>query len=68
MDRLGSNQQTMDILGKKVPMITIPVSGARVISGIIEVAVTNYKLKKSGYDSTYEFEERLNELLRRGDK
>ncbi|MBE6143575.1 MAG: HPr(Ser) kinase/phosphatase [Erysipelotrichaceae bacterium] len=66
LERLGTTASTFDILGQKVTMITIPVSGARSICDIIEVAVTNYKLKKTGYDSTYEFEERLNELLRRG--
>ena len=66
LERLGTTASSLDILGQKVTMITIPVSGARSICDIIEVAVTNYNLKKTGYDSTYEFEERLNELLRRG--
>lgn len=66
-ERLGSKTEYQDILGVKVPIISIPVSGARSIGDIIEVAVTNYKLKKNGYDSTHEFEERLNELLRRKD-
>ena len=66
LERLGTTATSFDILGQKVTMITIPVSGARSICDIIEVAVTNFKLKKTGYDSTYEFEERLNELLRRG--
>ena len=65
MDRLGNNNDFYDILGQKVPLITIPVSGARSVGDIIEVAVTNYKLKQTGYNSTYEFEERLNELLRK---
>ena len=66
LERLGTTASSFDILNQKVTMITIPVSGARSICDIIEVAVTNYKSKKTGYDSTYEFEERLNELLRRG--
>ncbi len=65
MDRLGNNNDYYDILGQKIPLITIPVSGARSVGDIIEVAVTNYKLKQTGYNSTYEFEERLNELLRK---
>ena len=32
---------------------------------IIEVAVTNLKLKEDGFDSTFEFENRMNELLKR---
>ena len=65
MERLGNKTQYRTVLDQKIPMLTIPVSGARSVSDIIEVAVTNFKLKKNGYDSTYEFEERLNELLRK---
>lgn len=68
VERLGNKTQYENVLGINVPVITIPVSGARSVSDIIEVAVTNFKLKKIGYDSTYQFEERLNELLRRGNK
>ena len=65
MERLGYKTDYYKILDQKVPLITIPVSGARSVGDMIEVAVTNFKLKKNGYDSTYEFEERLNELLRK---
>ncbi len=65
IERLGGNTRYHEILEQKVPLITIPVTGARSVGDIIEAAVTNFKLKKLGYDSTYEFEERLNELLRR---
>lgn len=68
VERLGNKTHYKEVLGLNVPLITIPVSGARSVSDIIEVAVTNFKLKKNGYDSTYEFEERLNELLRKENK
>jgi HPr kinase/phosphorylase len=67
IERLGGTTKYYEILGENVPIITIPVTGARSVGDIIEVAVTNYKLKKRGYDSTYEFEERLNELLKKGE-
>jgi len=67
IERLGGTTKYYEILGQNVPIITIPVTGARSVGDIIEVAVTNFKLKKSGYDSTYEFEERLNELLKKGE-
>jgi len=66
MERLGTLTKHQEILGISVPVLTLPVTGARAIGDIIEVAVTNYKLKKMGYDSTYEFEERFNELMRKG--
>lgn len=68
IERLGTTSKYKEILNQRVPLITIPVTGARSVSEIVEVAVTNFKLKKSGYDSTYQFEERMNELLRKGDK
>ncbi len=65
IDRLGSKSQYYEILGQKIPMITLPISAGRNLAEIIEVAVTNYKLKQFGYDSSYEFDNRLNELLER---
>ncbi|HBD06447.1 MAG TPA: HPr(Ser) kinase/phosphatase [Firmicutes bacterium] len=62
VDRLGMMTDFIDILGVKIPKIILPVSAARNICEIIEVAVTNFKLKESGYDSSYEFEKRLIEI------
>ena len=64
-DRLGNSLKYYEILGKNVPMLDLPVSGARSMADIIEVAVTNLKLKEEGFDSTFEFENRMNELLSR---
>ncbi len=65
MERLGIETQYYEILGKKIPLLTLPVSGARSMAEIIEVAITNLKLKKFGYDSGYVFENRLKELMDR---
>lgn len=67
MERLGAITNRQDILGINVPVLSIPVNGARAIGEIIEVAVTNFKLKRMGYDSTYVFEERFNEIMSKGD-
>lgn len=64
-DRLGNSIQYLNILGHNIPMLNLPVSGARSMAEIIEVAVTNLKLKDEGFDSTFEFENRMNELLLR---
>ena len=65
---LGTVTNRQDILGISVPVLTLPVTGARAIGDIIEVAVTNFKLKQMGYDSTYVFEERFNEIMAKGGK
>ena len=64
-DRLGNNVQYYQILGVNIPLLNLPVSGARSMAEIIEVAVTNLKLKDDGFDSSFEFENRMNELLRK---
>lgn len=68
MERLGNVTNRQDILGVSVPVLSLPVTGARAIGDIIEVAVTNFKLKQMGYDSTYVFEERFNEIMAKGGK
>ena len=64
-DRLGNDMQYYQVLGMNIPMINLPVNGARSVAEIIEVAISNLKLKEDGFDSTFEFENRMNELLRK---
>ena len=65
IERIGNDVQYYNILGVNVPLINLPVFGARSMADIIEVAVTNLKLKDDGFDSAFEFENRMNELLKR---
>lgn len=53
-ERMGLADETMDILGLKVPMYTVPVNPGRNLAIIIEVAAINYRLKKMGYNSAKE--------------
>ena len=64
-DRLGNSAEYLEILRHPIPLLNLPVSGARSMAEIIEVAVTNLKLKDGGIDSSFEFENRMNELLLR---
>ena len=64
IERIGNDVQYYNILGVNVPLINLPVFGARSMADIIEVAVTNLKLKDDGFDSAFEFENRMNELLK----
>lgn len=65
MERLGMRNDHIEILGVKRPMVELPVSAARSMAQIIEAAVTNFKLKDYGYDSSYEFQRRFMEINRR---
>lgn len=56
-------QQYEDILGVKIPKIVIPVSPGRSMSALIESAVTNYQLKKGGFDAAEIFRQDLRSFL-----
>lgn len=53
-DRMGAGNEYTEILGIKVPVVTIPVKPGRNLSVIIEVAAINNRQKKMGYDATQE--------------
>lgn len=59
VDRLGMEQQFTEILGAKVPHITIPVKPGRDIARLIEVAALHTKLTQTGYNPARELNERL---------
>jgi len=54
-DRIGAEENFMEILGVQVPYIVIPVKPGRNIPVIIETAAMNERLKKMGYYSAKEF-------------
>ena len=58
-DRLGSKDQTMDILGVKVPMTNVPVRSGRNLAMIVEIAARNWRLKNEGYNAVAELDKRL---------
>ncbi len=58
-DRLGLDNQTMDILGIEIPSITIPVKPGRNLAIILEIAAMNNRQKKMGYNTAEEFNRKL---------
>ena len=59
-DRLGLDEQCIDILGVKVPQITIPITPGRNLAVILEAAAMNNRQKKMGYNAAVEFTEQIN--------
>jgi HPr kinase/phosphorylase len=59
VDRLGIEDQYVDILDVKIPHIIIPVRPGRDLARLIEVAAFQTKLKLSGYNPAKELNERL---------
>ncbi len=58
-DRMGTSNQTMDILGIDIPTITIPVKPGRNLAIIIEVAAMSNRQKKMGYNAANELMHKL---------
>ena len=53
-DRMGLDNEYTEILGNKVPVMTIPVKPGRNLAIIIEVAAMNNRQKKMGYNAAQE--------------
>ncbi len=58
-ERLGLDDDLIDILGVKIPCITIPIVPGKNITVISEVVALNYLVKVSGYNPAQRLEERL---------
>ena len=58
-DRLGLEDQHMEILGVQVPMNTIPITPGRNLAVILEVAAMNNRQRKMGYNPALEFTQQM---------
>ncbi len=58
-DRLGLEEQYMDILGVQLPLYTIPVTAGRNLAVILEVAAMTNRQRKMGYNSALEFTQQI---------
>ena len=58
-NRLGLEEQYMEIMGVKIPMYTIPISPGRNLAVIMEVAAMNNRQRRMGYNSAREFTEQM---------
>ena len=58
-DRLGLEDQTMEILGVQIPVNTIPITPGRNLAVILEVAAMNNRQRKMGYNPALEFTQQM---------
>src|SRR5919198_1041703 len=63
VDRIGLDQEFYEILGMRVPHVSIPVKPGRDIARLIEVAAMDQKLKGLGQNSAVEFNTKLLNLM-----
>ena len=59
VERLGIDEETVNLLGVEVPHIIIPVRPGRDMARLIEVAAFQNKLRRSGHNSAEELNKRL---------
>lgn len=64
-DRSGLTPETRDVLGVKVPIVTLPVAAGRDLAHVIEVAALNQRLKNLGHDAAKELDEKMIAVLSR---
>ena len=58
-DRLGLDQIQTEVLGVKLPSITIPVKPGRNLASIVEVAAMNNRNRKMGHNAALELTQRM---------
>ena len=70
-DRLGLDQMQTEVLGVKLPSITIPVKPGRNLASIVEVAAMNNRNRKMGHNAALELTNRMDrhfeKLMEEGD-
>lgn len=59
VDRLGMEQEFVEILGQRIPHITLPVRPGRDLARLIEVAAFHIKLVQAGHNPAKEMNDRL---------
>lgn len=63
-DRIGLDENFIEILDVKVPTVIIPVRPGRNISAIIEIAAKNYRQKLLGYNALDMYNKRFHNLAK----
>jgi HPr kinase/phosphorylase len=65
VDRTGIDRKTENILGVDVPYVDIPVAPGRDTVRMVAVTILELQLRRLGYDMADEFNNRLNEKIKK---
>ncbi len=60
-DRLGLGEESYELLGVKLPYMTVPVRPGRNLAGIVEIATMKNRQMKYGYNPARDFVTRLDQ-------
>lgn len=67
-DRIGLEENFIEILGKRVPSHNIPIRPGRNLAIIVETAAVNYRQKKMGYNAAEELYKRIQNKMEEDSK
>lgn len=67
IDRLNYSDSYEEVLGVKIPVITLQMAPGRNLAVMVEAAVRTHKLKNHGYDANLDFIERHKKLIKRNE-
>jgi HPr kinase/phosphorylase len=62
-DRLGLEDRFFEVLGIRIPMVTMPVAPGRNIAILVEVAARNQLLRANGYHAARRLVQRVDSAL-----
>jgi HPr kinase/phosphorylase len=62
-ERLGMESEYTELMGLKIPSLTIPVKPGRNLAIIMEIAAMDHRQKRMGYNTAEEFNKRLMESM-----
>jgi HPr kinase/phosphorylase len=65
-DRLGLDQESMNLVGVEILHAVVPVRPGRNMTTIVEVAARNHLLKLRGHNSAQEFADKLSQAISTG--
>src|SRR5690625_1399202 len=63
-ERLGIEEETMEIMNVMLPKATIPVRPGRNLAVIIEVAAMNFRLRRMGVNAAENFSDQLSTMIK----
>ncbi len=67
LSRLSTGNPTQTILNKEIAFMYIPVAAGRAVADLIEVGVTNLRLKSRGFDATQDLIDTFDRLTSKGE-
>ncbi|MBS9334443.1 HPr(Ser) kinase/phosphatase [Fructobacillus sp. M1-13] len=67
-DRLGNEDETLDILGVKVKKMVVPVTPGRNTASVIDAAAVKFRTQNMGYDALQTLQERMDKAMQSNEK